>query len=225
MGLRGFEGSRVSRASGRGVEEEEVVWAARQAQVSAGGRGCLAERPSFQAPLRTRDSDRSPLLSQIWESSTQPLPRIPESEHITTVSPGPGCLDAQPLLSERRVHTPAPTPFKTPELRTPAPPPQERRPPPIPPTRTHESRPPASFYLTAWSGEGAGPSFREPRGPHLLLSPSWSPALRGLRGRGQMVAMVPDCLGLLSDPWGLPRVCKEGEGDPSLGEVQHLPLP
>lgn len=54
--------------------------------------------------------------------------------------------------------------------------------------------------------------------PHLLFGPSWSPALRGLRGRGQLVAMVPDCLGLLSDPWGLPRVCREGEGDPDLGE-------
>lgn len=40
-----------------------------------------------------------------------------------------------------------------------------------------------------------------------------------------MVAIVPDCLGLLSDPWGLPRVCREGEGDPDLREVQHQPLP
>lgn len=40
-----------------------------------------------------------------------------------------------------------------------------------------------------------------------------------------MVAMVPDCLGLLSDPWGLPRVCKEGEGTHAQGEVERLPLP
>lgn len=58
-----------------------------------------------------------------------------------------------------------------------------------------------------------------------LFSPSWSPALQGLRGRGQLVAMVPDCLGLLSDPWGLPRVYKEGEGTHTQGEVQCLPLP
>lgn len=62
-----------------------------------------------------------------------------------------------------------------------------------------------------------------PSPPFLILS--WSPALQGLRGRGQLVAMVPDCLGLLSDPWGLPRVCKEGEGTQAREEVQCLPFP
>lgn len=67
------------------------------------------------------------------------------------------------------------------------------------------------------------PSSPEPRRPHLLFSPSWSPSLRGLRGRGHLVAMVPDCLGLLSDPWGLPRVCRGGGGRRPGGSASPFP--
>lgn len=47
----------------------------------------------------------------------------------------------------------------------------------------------------------------------------------GLKGRGHLVAMVPDCLGLLSDPWGLPRVYREGEGTQTWGKASPIPYP
>ena len=94
------------------------------------------------------------------------------------------------------------------------------------------------FFPQTWESTAQPPPFTKRRSPGPLplpppnpgvptssLSPSWIPALWGLRGRGQPVAMVPDCLGLLSDPWGLPRVCREGEGDPDLREVQRQPPP
>lgn len=183
-GLQGFEGSRVSRAKWEGAAEEgEVVWAARQARVSGGGRGCLEEeRPSIHAPLGTWDSrPQPPPPLDLGVRNPAPSLRIPESEPLAPFTPGPWSLASQVFSQALEVHTPDPTLREIPKLRPPA------------------------------------PSSPEPRSPHLL-SPSWSPALWGLRGRGQLVAMVPDCLGLLSDPWGLPRVYREGEGDPDLGE-------
>lgn len=170
----------------------EVVWAARRARVSGGGRGCLAEeRPSIQAPLGTRDSrPQPPPPLDLGVHNPAPSLRIPESEPVVPFTPGSRSLGLQPLLpSNLGGSTFQPRLHETLEFGAPAP---------------------------------ASP---EPRSPHLLLNPSWSPALWGLRGRGQLVAIVPDCLGLLSDPWGLPRVCGEGEGDPDLGEVQRQPFP
>lgn len=170
----------------------EAVWAARQARVSGGGRGCLAEeRPSIQAPLGTRDSrPQPPPPLNLGVRDPAPSLRIPECEPLAPFTPRSRSLGLQPLLpSDLGLHVPSPALHESPVFGPPA------------------------------------PSCPEPRSPHLLFSPSWSPALWGLRGRGQLVAMVPDCLGLLSDPWGLPRVCREGEGDPDLGEVQRQPFP
>ena len=61
--------------------------------------------------------------------------------------------------------------------------------------------------------------------PPPLLWPQLESSPLGVKGAGPLVAMVPDCLGLLSDPWGLPRVCGEGEGGPDLGEVLRQPFP
>lgn len=191
-GLRGFEGSRVSRARW-GRRRGEVVWAARQARVSGGGRGCLAEeRPSIQAPLGTWDSrPQPPLPSDLGVRNPAPSLRIPESRTLSLLYPRTReSLGLRPLLpSDLEVHTPTPT-----------------------------------LNKMTKSGPLALPP-PNPGVPTSSFSPSWIPALRGLRGRSQLVAMVPDCLGLLSDPWGLPRVCREGEGDPDLREVQRQPLP
>ncbi|KAG3255742.1 hypothetical protein H1C71_038745, partial [Ictidomys tridecemlineatus] len=102
---------------GRGAEEEgEVVWAARQARVSAGGRGCLAEeRPSVQAPLGTRDSrPQPPPPSDLGVHHPAPS-RIPESEPLANVSQDPGVHPHLRLLrSDLGVHTVTPTHFGNP---------------------------------------------------------------------------------------------------------------
>lgn len=171
----------------------EVVWAARQARVSGGGRGCLAEeRPSIQAPLGTWDSrPQPPPPSDLGVRNPAPSLRISESGPSAPFTPGPGRVLASGLFFPHTCEsTPQPPPFA-------------------------ERQSPGLWLLPP----------PNPGVPTSSLSPSWIPALRGLRGRGQLVAIVPDCLGLLSDPWGLPRVCREGEGDPDLREVQRQPLP
>lgn len=192
-GLRGFEGSRVSRASGRGLQRSgggclgcQTGQGQRRGQGMSGGGeaqhpGSPGD-PGFQAPAPSSLRPGSPRRS--------PLPQNSECEPLAPFTPRSRSLGLQPLLpSDLGLHVPSPALHESPVFGPPA------------------------------------PSCPEPRSPHLLFSPSWSPALWGLRGRGQLVAMVPDCLGLLSDPWGLPRVCREGEGDPDLGEVQRQPFP
>lgn len=200
-GLRGSKGSRVSRASGRGLPRRGRLSGLPDRPGSAAGAGDVWRRRGPASRLPWGPGFQSPARSSLRPGRPRPGPsrRIPASEpQPPFLSPGPWSLGLQPLLPSALggEEGGAGSTFQ---------PPGSPRNPRVRAPRPFLSRTQASPPPLLW--------------PQLETSPL------GVKGAGPLVAMVPDCLGLLSDPWGLPRVCGEGEGGPDLGEVLRQPFP